>query len=127
MGAPNVIFSITKNKISSVSGFDKLSVTFSADGPTAAFQCRATKEGEAWGVGVGTLIASFSSTPANTERTFDVYDDFLVSGDGGYRIGLYVQADDGSWNDTIGFFPGGFDGNFICADGTKFLCRKGDI
>lgn len=125
MGAPNVTFSISKSKISAVSGFDSLTVTFSADAATAAFECRATKVGEDWGVGVGTLIASFSATPANTERTFEVYDDYLVNGDGEYRISLYVQAEDGSWNDTIGFIPSGSTG-LVCSDGATFLCRKGD-
>lgn len=126
MGAPNVTFSISANKISAASGFDSLAVTFSADGATTAFECRATKAGEAWGVGVGTLIASFSATPAGTQRTFEVYDEYLLSGDGEYRIGLYVQAEDGSWNDTVGFIPSGTTGPMICSDGKAFLCRKGD-
>lgn len=126
MGAPNVTFSISGNKISSASGFDALTVTFSADAATAAFECRATKAGEAWGVGRGTLIASFSATPANVERTFEVYDDYLVSGGGEYRIGLYVQAEDGSWNDTIGLIPSEATGTLLCSDGAEFLCRKGD-
>ena len=126
MGAPNVAFSISNNRISSASGYDSLTVTFVADGATTAFECRATKVGEAWGVGVGTLVASFSATPANTSRTFEVYDDYLTNGDGEYRIGLYVQAPDGSWNDTIGFITGDATATMLCADGTAFLCRKGD-
>lgn len=125
MGAPNVTFSITKNRLSAVTGFDSIGVTFSADAAYRAFECRATKAGAAWGVGVGNLVASFSSTPANTERTFEIYDDYLVSGDGDYRIGLYVQGTDGAWNDTIAFVPSGSTG-LITADGKKFLCRKGD-
>ena len=126
MGAPNVTYSITKNKISAVSGFDSLTVTFSADGEYTAFECRAVKAGEDWGIGKGALIASFSQTPANTERTFDVYDDFLLSGDGEYTVFLYVKAPDGSWNDTIGFIPSGADSALVAADGLSFLCRKGD-
>ena len=125
MGAPNITYSVFKNKISAVSGFDSLTVTFSADGAYTSFECRATKSGEAWGVGVGELIASFSQTPANTERTFEVYDDFLLHGDGEYRIGLYVQDADGVWNDTVGFIPSGTDTAMITADGLTFLCRKG--
>ena len=125
MGAPNVTYSVNKNRLSGVSGFDSISVRFSADAAYTAFECRATKAGEAWGVGVGQLVTSFSATPANTERTFEIYDDYLVNGDGEYRIGLYVQAADGSWNDTIPFIPDG-SGGLTTADGLTFLCRKGD-
>lgn len=125
MGAPNVRYSVTTHRLSGVAGFDSIGVTFSADAAYTAFECRATKAGEAWGIGVGQLVASFSATPANTERTFEIYDDYLVNGDGEYRISLYVQAADGSWNDTIAFIPDGASA-LITADGLKFLCRKGD-
>lgn len=125
MGAPNVSYSVSTNRLSGVAGFDSISVRFSTDAAYTAFECRATKAGEAWGVGVGQLVASFSATPANTDRTFEIYDDYLVNGDGEYRIGLYVRAADGSWNDTIPFIPSGSSG-LITADGLTFLCRKGD-
>ena len=127
MGAPNISFAVSRNRISGVSGYDSLNVAFRADGAYTAFECRATPSGEAWGVGKGALIASFSATPAETERTFEIYDDYLISGDGEYRISLYVQAADGSWNDTVGFIPAGSDSALICADGAHFLSRKGDI
>lgn len=97
MSVPALTFSTTGTKISSVSGYDRIVVTFTADGPYKSFECRATKSGESYGVGVGTLIASFSQTPANTSRSFDIYDDFLVRGDGVYRISLFAQGMDGSW------------------------------
>lgn len=122
MGAPNVTYSATKNKISAVSGFDSISVTFSADAEYTAFECRATKAGENWGVGMGSLIASFSQTPANTSRTFDIYDDYLVNGDGSYRISLYVQGTDGSWNDNQPFTPSG--SALMFAGGQLFLSRR---
>ena len=125
MGAPNITFAVSKNKISNAAGFDSLSVTFSADGAYTAFECRATRSGANWGVGTGALIASFSATPAGVQRTFEVYDDYLLQGDGEYRIGLYAQAADGSWNDTLGFIPDGADKAMICADGKEFLSRKG--
>lgn len=126
MGAPNVAFEVTRSKISDEQGYDSLGVTFTADGAYTAFECRATRSGEPWGVGIGALIATFSATPADTPRTFEIYDDYLLQGDGEYRISLYVQAVDGSWNDTFGFIPGGTDSAMICADGTEFLSRKGD-
>ena len=125
MGAPNVTFTADKQRLSAVSGFDVIRVTFAADAAYTKFECRATRHGEAWGVGVGELVASFSATPANTTRTFEIYDDYLLHGDGEYRIGLYVQAEDGSWNDTIPFIPDEASG-LITADGFTFLCRKGD-
>ena len=60
-----------------------------------------------YGVGVGALVASFSSTPAATERTFEVYDTDLVSGDGQYRISLYAKSTEtGTWNDNHAFWSG---------------------
>lgn len=97
MAVPTLTFSTTGSKISSVEGHDHITVAFTADGPYKSFECRATKSGESWGVGIGTLIASFSQTPANTSRSFDIYDDYLVNGDGEYRISLFAQGMDGSW------------------------------
>lgn len=97
MAVPTLTFSTTGSKISSVKGHDHITVTFTANGPYKSFECRATKSGESWGVGIGTLIASFSQTPANTSRSFDIYDDYLVRGDGEYRISLFAQDMNGSW------------------------------
>lgn len=123
MAAPNLSFTATGSVVSAVSGFDSIRVTFSADAAYQSFECRATKTGEAWGVGKGVLVASFSSTPASTERTFEIYDDYLTAGDGQYRISLFVQGTDGSWNDNYGFVPYGASG-MTTADGKTFLCMK---
>lgn len=124
MAAPGLTFTITGKKISSVSGFDTIVVSFSSDIAYKAFECRATKIGEDWGRGKGALIASFSQTPAGTERTFEVYDDFLLNGDGEYRISLFAQAVDGSWNDNYGFIPSGTSETMLTKDGKEFLCMK---
>ena len=93
MPAPNLKFSISGNlKISAVSGHDSISVTFESDVPYKVFECRATRAEAEWGLGKGTLLASFSQTPAHIKRTFEIYDDLLVSGDGEYRISLYAQS-----------------------------------
>lgn len=123
MSAPNIEFSVTGHKISDDPGFDHITVTLSADAQYQAFECRATKAGEEWGRGKGVLVASFSQTPANTERTFEVYDDFLVSGDGEYRISLFAQGVDGSWNDNWAFIPSEEDG-MTTADGLEFLTMR---
>lgn len=123
MAAPGLTFTVSGTKLSDESGFDRITVNFSSDIAYTAFECRATKDGEAYGVGKGVLVASFSITPANTTRTFEVYDDFLLSGDGTYRISLYAQGEDGSWNDNHAFIPSGSTG-LVTADGKKFLCRR---
>ena len=123
MAAPGISFSVTGNKISSVGGFDHITVTFRADLAYQSFECRATKSGEAYGVGKGALVAAFSTTPAGTERTFEVYDEHLLSGDGEYRLSLFAQGADGSWNDNYLFIPSGFTG-LKTSDGNQFLCMR---
>ena len=123
MPAPQLTFSITGNKVSSVTGYDHIDVTFYADIAYQAFECRATKSGESYGRGVGRLVASFSTTPANTSRTFEVYDDDLVNGEGEYRISLYAQSQDGGWNDNHAFIPAQSTG-LVTADNENFLCMR---
>ena len=124
MGAPNLTFSVSGEKVSGVSGFDHIVVSFQADADYPAFECRATKAGEDWGLGKGALVASFSTTPANTQRTFEIYDDFLIQGDGDYRISLFVQGEDGSWNDNHLYLPSGAAA-YVTADGQNYLCMRG--
>lgn len=124
MAAPSLEFSVSGEKISSVTGFDRIVVTFQSDFPYAFFECRATKVGEEYGVGKGALIASFSTTPADTERTFEVYDDYLLSGDGEYRISLFAQGEDGSWNDNHYYIPSG-SSMYVTSDGEPYLCMRG--
>ena len=123
MPAPGLTFTITGNKVSAVSGYDHIVVQFSSDITYTQFECRATKSGESYGRGVGRLIASFSTTPANTSRTFEVYDTDLVNGEGEYRISLYAQSEDGGWNDNYGFIPANSSG-LITSDGKKLLCMR---
>lgn len=123
MPAPGLTFSVSGNKISDKAGFDFITVTFQADTAYTAFECRATGAGEDYGVGKGALIASFSSTPALTPRTFEVYDDYLLSGDGEYRISLFAQGQDGAWNDNHLFIPSG-SGGLQVSDGKLFLCAR---
>ena len=123
MPAPELTFSVSGNKVSDESGFDYIIVAFQSDIPYQAFECRATKVGEDYGVGKGALVASFSTTPANTQRQFEVYDDYLVHGDGEYRISLFAQGQDGSWNDNYYYIPVGSTA-YITADGVPYLCMR---
>lgn len=124
MAAPELTFSISGTKVSDDPGFDYIIVNFQADIPYQAFECRATKVGDDYGVGKGSLVASFSATPANTQRTFEVYDDYLVHGDGEYRISLFAQGMDGSWNDNHGFIPSGQTETMLMVDGLEFLVMR---
>lgn len=123
MAAPGLSFSVSGTKISAQEDFDCIIVAFSSDIPYQAFECRATKAGDEYGVGRGTLIASFSQTPAGTLRQFEIYDDFLVHGDGEYRISLFAQGADGSWNDNYGLIPKESSG-LLDAAGKTFLCMR---
>lgn len=123
MAAPALSFAKSGTKMSGNVGFDVISVTFSSDIPYVQFECRATKVGEDYGVGKGALIASFSTTPANTDRTFEIYDEYLTNGDGEYRISLFAKSEDGGWNDNAGFIT--TDGEyFYTADGAQFLSMR---
>ena len=124
MAAPELTFSISGTKVSDEPGFDHIIVNFQSDIPYQRFECRATKIGDDYGVGKGALVASFSTTPANTQRTFEVYDDYLVHGDGEYRISLFAQGMDGSWNDNHGFIPSGQTETMLMADGLEFLVMR---
>lgn len=123
MGAPNLTFTISGNKVSHVSGHDFITVTFKSDIAYQVFECRATKIGEDYGVGKGELISTFSETPANTDRTFEIYDDYLTNGDGKYRISLFAQSKDGNWNDNYGFIPSGSK-KLLTSDDKIILCRR---
>lgn len=123
MAAPQLSFTVTNYKVSSADGYDHVEVIFSSDIAYTAFECRATKAGENYGRGVGRLIASFSTTPAATSRTFQVYDYDLVNGEGEYRISLYAQSEDGGWNDNHAFIPANSDG-LVTSDNKTFLCMR---
>lgn len=123
-GVPNLTFSVSGEKISNVPGFDYIIVSFQSDIPYQAFECRATKVGQEYGVGKGNLVSSFSSTPANTQRQFEVYDDYLLQGDGEYRISLFAQGYDGSWNDNLSFVPVGETDTLMTADGKEFFVKR---
>ncbi len=122
MPAPELAFRAAGGVVSGKPGFDHVTVAFSSDIPYTRFECRATRTDADWGLGKGTLIASFSQTPAETERSFEVYDDNLVSGDGAYRISLYAQGEDGNWNDNQSFLTAG--GALNTRDGKEFLCMR---
>ena len=123
MPAPDIVFTVTGNKISSVSGYDNISVSFYSDIPYIQCEVRATKASDSWGRGQGRLVAAFSSTPSNTTRTFEVYDTDLISGEGDYRISIYAQSEDGGWNDNWAFIPNE-SSSLITNDNKNFLSMR---
>lgn len=117
MSAPNLTFSFNKSAI----GVNQhVTVSFTSDIAYTQFEARATLDGATWGRGVGTLVGAFSTTPANTQRTFEVYDTEIVNGDGVYRISLFAQGADGAWNDN-GQFITYYGKALITSDGNNFL------
>lgn len=123
MPAPGITFTVTGDKVSSVTGYDHITLTFSSDIAYTQCEIRATQTGSSYGRGVGTLVASFSTTPANTSRSVDVYDDFLVHGDGDYRISIFAQSEDGGWNDNYLLIPSS-SSKLITSDSKDFLCMR---
>ena len=107
MGAPVLTFGTSGVRLSAVGGHNHITVDFTSDIDYQAFECRATKHGEDFGVGRGQLVAAFSHTPAGVQRTFDIFDSYLIEGEGEYRISLFAQSTDGAWNDTQWFAPNG--------------------
>ena len=123
MPAPGITFTVSGNKVSSVAGYNYVSVEFLSDILYTQCEIRATKAGDSYGRGIGKLIASFSTTPANVSRIVDVYDTDLLSGEGEYRISIFAQSEDGGWNDNCNFIPYGST-RFITSDGDNFLCMR---
>ena len=56
MSAPGLTFTVTGSRVSGVAGYDHITVSFQADQAYAAFQCRATKEDEDYGVEMGPTV-----------------------------------------------------------------------
>lgn len=121
--SPELTFNIAGNKISDEVGYNSLTVKFTSDIEYSQFECRSTKVGQAYGVGIGSLVASFSYTPPQTERAFEVYDNHLINGDGEYRISLFAKSvETSSWNDNHSFIA---NGNILTtSDGKDFLCVR---
>lgn len=115
----------------------KANVTVSTADPTEliyAIECRATLSGSSWGRGIGTDVLADNLQTASTGYyelpvpstafSFDVESGELLSGDGVYRITVYIRDSRGVWDDTFLFIPSGSD-KLVTADGLVFKCKRG--
>lgn len=87
-----------------------LTVTFSSSVHFKKFYATAVKDGSDYGFDndilvdiretnpTGILLYELTERNANVDFSFTINASSLVAGGGNYRIGLYVQNDDGIWN-----------------------------
>ena len=87
-----------------------VTVTFSSSQHFQKFYATAVKEGNNYGFEndilvdiqgnnpTGILLYELTNQDANIDFSFTISASSLFNGDGNYRIGLYVQNDDGVWN-----------------------------
>ena len=87
-----------------------LQVTFSSSKHFKKFYATAVKDGKDYGFEndilvdirtvspTGVLLYELTQRNANTNFSFTINTSSFTDGDGLYRIGLYVQDDDGVWN-----------------------------
>lgn len=87
-----------KNKISSVDGYDRCTVTFTADQALPRWEARATTLFQTPAHGVGLLVESGSLEEGETGYVY-VDDEELSSGDIEYIVTIFGQNADGMWSD----------------------------
>lgn len=105
MGIPSITFEHDADIVSTI---QSCIVDFSVDENFIEFEVRATKQGAAYGRGIGTLvmhmkIASPNYYPANKQYSYVITDSDLVFGEGTYRISMYACNLDGIWSDAVAF------------------------
>ena len=84
-------------KISSVTGYDRCTVTFTSDQALTYWEARATTT-QTPGHGVGLLVESGTLAEGATGYVY-VDNEELTNGDLNYRIDIYGQNSDGVWSD----------------------------
>lgn len=87
-----------KNKISSVSGYDRCTVVFVTDQDLSYWEARATTPSQTPGHGIGLLVESGSLSENETGYVY-VDDEELTSGDLEYTITIFGQNSSGVWSD----------------------------
>lgn len=93
------INSITRNKISPISGYDTSVAEFTSDTDLTEWEARATVEGQAYGHGIGILVDGGTNLSANETASVTIDDEELTNGDVEYRISVYGKDANGEWSD----------------------------
>lgn len=93
------INSITRNKISPISGYDTSVAEFTSDTDLTEWEARATVEGQAYGHGIGILVDGSTNLSANETASVTIDDEELTNGDVEYRISVYGKDANGEWSD----------------------------
>ena len=93
------INNITRNKISTISGYDTSVAKFTSDTDLIEWEARATVEGQPYGHGIGTVVDSGGELLANETATVTIDDEELTNGDVEYRISVYGKDANGEWSD----------------------------
>lgn len=87
-----------RSKISSVSGYDRCTVAFTADQALSYWEARATIQGVTPTHGVGLLVESGTLNSGETGYVY-VDDEELTNGDIEYIVTIFGQNSDGTWSD----------------------------
>lgn len=121
---------IDRNKISN---HFKATVNVISDIPFTAIEARATAYGAAFGKGIGICLLSDDSSVAGgvvtlpaavKQYTFDAESDELQT-DGVYRITVFVQTEDGKWNDGSALYTSSGERVFDFEGASVFAKRDG--
>ncbi len=121
---------IDRNRISN---HFKATVNVTSDLPFIAIEARATHYGAAFGKGIGVCLLSDDSSAAGgvvslpvavKQYTFDAESDEIQT-DGAYRITVFVQTEDGKWNDGSALYTSSGDKVFDSAGASVFTKRNG--
>jgi len=89
------IQSVSRTKLSAVTGADICDVIFTCDQSLTQWEARADSSGH----GAGVLVGSGNSLPYDNEGTFTVEDEELLWGDKEYIITIYGQNANSLWSD----------------------------
>lgn len=87
-------------KLSFVPPYNSCQIKVSCNQHIKTFRCRTTYESEPTGRDKGYLVTEITNRPKDTQIPFTLTaNSALTSGDGTYTVGLYVENDDGVWNE----------------------------
>lgn len=125
-----------RSKVSKVGGYDSAVISFTTDVAFEEYKvCVVPASNSIQSAGVVIPTAGGSANTSGSAGGYAADTNISVTikgadletasaGDGAYRISLFAQGEDGSWNDNDGFIPSGSAGTMLDADGLEFLCMR---